>query len=449
MKNKYNNVVEKFLFYIPVLTFVLYTSVHNVFAMRSNSDFISFIIEILNMFYMKGSYIFLLISLALAIYVLINGNTKHKLITVATILGSFLMCFNLNRESIDNGIFLTVLLFVSSYLMGILYILAISIYTKGKDTTDIKNKIIKSAKAVVIYVGIIFLLAIISNTNQYSYVTEEQGLTAWIKSTNALGHALVFLLPLFVLLYIQDKKYNYLFYIIVIATLDLLIGTKACYYGLLSTLFVSIIYLIIDSLRNKKYHIYKLLSLIVILIISLVVSSNLYVRKNIDMSIKQNTNEQGRLDVINFVTSGRIENVKIINPVFNKSKPIVKIFGLGLYYPKYDFIYVEFDLLDILYSRGIYGLILYFSFFGTIIFKIFKKVFDSIKNKKFNINYLLMLLTIGYIAFASLLVGHVAFNLMTITVAVIVIYGYIFIIRKIEEPEIVRKGKKKNLLKGR
>ena len=68
---------------------------------------------------------------------------------------------------------------------------------------------------------------------------------------------LLFLLPLFVSLYIKDKGYKYLFYIIVIGLIDLLISTKACYYGLISTLIVGIIYLIIDFITKENIIILK------------------------------------------------------------------------------------------------------------------------------------------------------------------------------------------------
>lgn len=441
MKNKYNRIIEKFLFYIPFLTFILYTSVHYVFSMQSNSKFISFIINMFNKLYMKGPYIFIGLTLVLAIYIFINGSKKQKLITIATIVGCFLMCFNLTAESIKTW-FLTVLLFISSYLIGIFYVISLFIYIKNKNVNDIKKKIIAGMKFIVIYVGIIFLLAVISNTSQYSYVTAEQGLTAWIRSTNALGHALVFLLPLFILFYIKDRKNNYLFYIIVITVLELLIGTKACYFGLLSTLFIIILYLFIDFLKNKKYHYFKLLSLTIILGIVLTISSNLYVIDNIGEGIKYNTNEQGIVDIANFVTSNRANNVKIINPVFNDSNMFTKMFGMGLYYPKFRFIYVELDLLDILYSRGVYGLLLYVVFFGTLIISVIRKNFNNIK-KHFDIEYLLMFLTLFYIGFASVFVGHVVFNLMPLTVAIMVMLYYIVIVnRKIETKESLLKPKK-------
>ena len=434
MRNKYNIIIEKILIYIPFLTFLLYTNVHLAFAMQSNSAFVSSIINFFNKLYMKSPYIFLLIALILTIYTLINGSKKQKLITIATIIGCLLMCYNLTTESIKIG-FLTVLLFVSSYLIGILFTLSIYIYIKKNNINDIKKKIITVAKSIVIYVGIMFFLAAISNTNQYSYTYVEQGVTAWIRSTNALGHALVFLLPLFMVCYIRDKKNNYLFYIIVIAILDLLIGTKACYYGLLSTSFITTLYLFIDFIKTKKHHYFKLLSLTILSVLIVLVSSNLYVSNNIKKSIKNNTNEQGKIDIVNFVISDRDSNVDIIKPAFNDSNTFTKMFGLGLYYPRFDFSYVEFDLLDNLYLRGVYGLVLYVTFFGIIVINIFKGVFNNIK-KHFDIDYLSMLLTLAYIGFSSLFVGHVVFNLMTLTVAIMLMLYYIFIIDKRIETKI-------------
>lgn len=250
MKKMYNIVVEKFLFLIPSLMFLLYTNVHYLFLLKSNSRFITKIINGFNALHMKSAYIYFIISLILGIYILINGNHKHKLITLITVIGCFFTYNYLLFTETTISEFLTSLLFVSSYLMGIFYTLALLIYLKNKNIEDIKKQIIIGAKVSVIYVAIIFALAILSNTSQYSYATVEQGLTAWFRSTNGLGHALVFLLPLFILFYVEDKTHKYLFYIIVISILDLLIGTKACYYGLLSTLIITIIYLLFALIKK-------------------------------------------------------------------------------------------------------------------------------------------------------------------------------------------------------
>ena len=440
MKTKYSIVIEKLLFFIPFLMFILYTNVHFSFAVKSNSNLIFTILKFFNGLYLKGPYIFFIISIALAVYIFINGNRKQKLITIATAVGCFFMyCSLLNREiNID---YLTTLLFVSSYLIGIFYTISLIICFKSRKVKDIQKRIINSAKAIVIYIGIVFVLAVLSNTSQYSYVTYEQGITAWFRSTNGLGHALVFLLPLFVLLYIKDKKINYLFYIIVISILDLVVGTKACYYGLLSTLFITILYLFIDLLKNQKYHYVKLLSLVVILVVSILISNRLFVTNNINNSIKYNTNEQGQMDFINFVISNRDDNVKTIALFFKDSSISTKVFGLGLYYPRFDFIYVELDLLDILFSRGFYGFLLYVTFFGIIIINIFKQSFNNIR-KSFDITLLFMFLTIGYIGVASFFVGHVVFNLMPLTVAIMVVLYYIVMVNKKLEVEVKNKKKK-------
>ena len=432
---------------MPFLMFILYTNVHFSFAVKSNSNLVFSILKLFNALYMRGPYIFFIISIFLAIYIFINANKKQKIISIATIVGCFLMYSSLlNRESnIDS---LTTLLFVSSYLIGIFYAISLIIYLKDKKVIDINKKIIKSAKACVIYIAIIFVVAVLSNTSHYSYEAYEQGITAWFRSTNGLGHALVFLLPLFILFYVKEKKKRYLFYIIIISILDLVIGTKACYYGLLSTLFITILYLVIDFFKNKKYHYTKLLSLFIIFLASIIVSGNLYVTSNIKKNIEYNTNEQGKVDVIDFVISGRDDNVITIRPYFRESDIFTKTFGLGLYYPRFDFIYVELDLLDLLYSRGLYGFLLYVIFFGAIVVDIFKQGFKKIK-KCFDIDILLMILTLAYVGFASIFVGHVLFNLMPLTVAIMVVIYYMFIIKKENEiPEkietnIIKRSKKK------
>jgi len=425
MKNKYINIVEKLLFFIPFVIFVLYTSVPFVFAIRSNSKIISFIIKIFNYMFMKGPYVFIFICIVLLIYIFLKGEKKQKIITVITIMGTLFMCLNLINIEIN---FLTTLLFVSSYLIGIFYSISLFIYFKNKKVIDIKDKIIKALKFIVNYIFIIFILSIISNTSQYSYYNADQGLTGWFKSTNGLGHALVFLLPLFILFYIKNKKNKYLYYIIVISFLDLLIGTKACYYGLISTLLVSIIYLSIDYFKYKKYHYFKLVSLIIIFLMTLLISKNIYISEHIKNSLKTNTNEKNQVDIINFTISNRDENLYIIKPYFNESNVTTKVFGLGIYYPRFDFIYIELDLYDLLYNRGIYGFLLYLGFFGYIIINLFIKLYKNFK--KLNIDVLFMFLTLGYIMFAAIFVGHVLFNLMALTLAILVMNYYYFIINK-------------------
>lgn len=431
--------IEKLLLFIPFLMFILYTNVHFSFAIKTTSNLIFSILKLFNALYMKGPYIFFIISLTLAVYIFINGNKKQKIITVATMIGCFFMYYSLVKRG-SNIDYLTTLLFVSSYLIGIFYTISFIIYLKDKKISDINKVIIKSAKACVIYIGIVFILAVLSNTSQYSYEAYEQGITAWFRSTNGLGHSLVFLLPLFVLFYVKDKKNKYLFYIIVISILDLVIGTKACYYGLLSTLFITILYLVIDFFKNKKYHYTKLLSLFIILLVSILISGNLYVTNNIKKNIEYNTNEQGNFDVVNYIISDRYDSVDEIKSFFRESDMLTKTFGLGIYYPRFDFIYIELDLFDLLYSRGLYGLLLYIIFFGAIVVEILKQSFKNIK-KHFDIDILLMMLTLGYIVFASMFVGHVVFNLMPLTVAVLVVLYYMFIIKKQNEiPEKVEKN---------
>ena len=120
MKKNYSIKIEKLLFYIPFLMFLLYTNVHYLFAMQSNSKLISTLINTFNKIYMKGPYIFLGISIILAFYILINGNKLHKSIAIITGVGCFFMHYNLiNAGGTINT--LTELSFISSYLIGIFY----------------------------------------------------------------------------------------------------------------------------------------------------------------------------------------------------------------------------------------------------------------------------------------------------------------------------------------
>ena len=58
-----------------------------------------------------------------------------------------------------------------------------------------------------------------------------------------------------------------------------------------------------------------MVSLIILLITALSISNNFYVTENIKQNIERNTNNQGWVDVVNFVISGRDRNVRSINHI--------------------------------------------------------------------------------------------------------------------------------------
>ena len=53
------------------------------------------------------------------------------------------------------------------------------------------------------------------------------------------------------------------------------------------------------------------------------------------------------------------------------------------------------------------------------------RVFKNVKNN-FDVDVIFMFLTLSYIGFASIFVGHVLFNLMPLTVAIMVIIYYMY-----------------------
>ena len=86
---KYVSIVERFLFYIPFFMFILYTTVNYAYASRTNSELVLKIIGFFNQLFLIGPYIFLIMALILAIYIMIKGNSKQIIITAITFLGCF------------------------------------------------------------------------------------------------------------------------------------------------------------------------------------------------------------------------------------------------------------------------------------------------------------------------------------------------------------------------
>ena len=136
---KYVSIVERFLFYIPFFMFILYTTVNYAYASRTNSELVLKIIGFFNQLFLIGPYIFLIMALILAIYIMIKGNSKQIIITVITFLGCFFTFHNVFTFKNDQAQYLTSLLFVATYLLGIYYTIALFIYLKDKEFKQVKE----------------------------------------------------------------------------------------------------------------------------------------------------------------------------------------------------------------------------------------------------------------------------------------------------------------------
>ena len=419
---KYTEII---LPYIPLALLLLFTKIDSYKILFVNNDIIRGLLDLLSNIYPIGPYIFILMALLLTLYILFIGSQKQKIIMIITIIGGFLTYNNSMILKDFKMSFKTELLFISLYLLGILYPISLYNYFQKLNFDQIEKKVRSSLNIFIIIIIFNFIFAYLTDTFTYSYYYSQAGFSGWYIITNGIGHSLLFLLPLYMIYYIKDSNYKSLLYIIAITVIGLLIGTKAFYFSLIATLLLTTIYFIYTFFKNKNIQIFKMVPIIVILFTVFMSHDSLPVSTNIDLGIKDNMDEYGNLNVLDFTLKGRNETANIIKEDFDNSNLIVKTFGMGLYYPKYNFAYVELDYLDLLISRGVYGTLLYLSFifFGLI------TVFTNVKNKFKKVDKTLLLfflLTLGYIFVASMFVGHVIFDMVTLNITILLLMFYYF-----------------------
>ena len=128
------------------------------------------------------------------------------------------------------------------------------------------NQIKNITKGLIISALIIFASIVISIlTNSYNTTYMEYGITGWFSSPNTQSMVLTCMTPICLYLLFNKKKISYFLGIIIFFLLLFFNGTRACYYTLVSTLFIMTIINIIDltkSKENPKKIIFTLLSLI-------------------------------------------------------------------------------------------------------------------------------------------------------------------------------------------
>jgi len=180
--------------------------------------------------------------------------------------------------------------------------------------------------------------------------------------------------------------------------------------------------LIYKMIKNKKFN-YKIIPLSILIISLAIFNSHLFATDNIEKSIINNTyidesDGKEKIDIGTFVFQGRQTHLEETTDKFLESSIIEKTFGLGVYYPKATYLYVEMDFFDILFQRGIYGMILYLLVYGYFLIKIVKGIFKSKENIGTSI---LFIISIALAVISLFFVGHVMFNMMPLIMFMIII----------------------------
>jgi len=430
---KLENILINLLIWLPFFVVVFYTRINFSYILKVDNIILYSIIEVFNFLYSISPYIYLITALSFGVIAVIRKNKTLTYITVITIVGAAFTYMNSLGIKEFTVNFKVELAFISFYLIGIIYLFLLKDVIKNINIKKIDVILEKVLKAIVIYISIIFLLSIFTDTYFLTYNFFDQGISGWFSASNALGHFLIMTLPVLVYFYFKEKKDDLIIYIFLTITLMLLLGTKATYYAVYGTLVMAISVPIYKYLKTKKMN-YKIIPIGLILIIIIVFNNYLFAASNIESSLNSNTyidyiDGKEKINLGDFVLNHRQYNVLYTNDRFIKSNVLKKAFGFGVYYPKYNYLYVEMDLFDLLYSRGIYGVILYIVLYGYFLIDILRNLL--IINKEKHLNKIIFLgISIGLTMLVSFFVGHILFNMMTLSMYIVIINYFNKLIKK-------------------
>lgn len=367
----------------------------------------------------------------------VNILEKYNLLSPITRLSFFIFClyyiFIINKNKKDKTKCIIVLLYILLFLI-------INISKKNKsvfmcETTNVlnayylpiilitflnifENKKIKiNLKTLVItYFSYIALIIIpnITNTSFNSYSHSKLGNVGWFLLANTIGNILSILLPFIIIYLIKSKTKIIIKLMLIISILYVFsdIGTKVPILSLIICLIGTLFYITIKWIKEKKKtNLITLTTITIITSIFAVLSipktafyKNLEIHKNY-LGLNSYLEVFTDIELIDhFIFSQRLTFIKPIHKNYIEASISQKLIGIGsikdFQKPTQNTKIIEIDYLDIFYSNGIIGTIIYIYILVPQIIKTFKKT------KKFNLINIEYKLSIILILLITLFAGH-------------------------------------------
>ncbi len=308
---------------------------------------------------------FLFMIIAIFYLLFINKDKKIKICTL--MIGLYLIIFGIyTLKSKDFDIlFYEMKNMLSFFFFPIILLFFINI----KDKITIKEK-------HYFYLNLIYLAFILIpdllGLGFRSYSEYKSGLIGWFYSSNSVGSIITILVPITMYYLMNNKKYLYLsFYLILTTYIFLSLGTKAPIIGLVITVLLFILRGFIKSIQNKKYkYIYVMIPIIILSITaSIIFVPKTSAYKNMKMhlalfkinSINEALNSKDFWNHIIF--SQRLLFLEKTSNNYNNSAISTKLLGLG-FVENYKLINenyktIEIDYFDIFYRCGFIGSFIY------------------------------------------------------------------------------------------
>lgn len=425
-----------------------------------------------------------IVAIIAAIYIFFRYKFKVKLVLVGMIYGIYAILHILVFKTLQSGSSYDGAIHELQYLVNYTFmILNLFVYIfifKDKEDNKLKQCILISS---IIYISSIYL-AILTGTSSPTYQVTSLGLKGWFESGNSISA--IFTLLLFILLpLIKDKKYRWVILTTVLGIgifLTTLIGTRVGLFGFIIVIVVYVITEIIVSLLNRIKIDKKIIAggLISILVVGLVIvsvgSNTLERRKQLDEEgikiIDKQTNEgahitgdlmeikdkiengtleegfmneaeqQSVIDLYNIAREKDLSHTQMrmlqliynFRLVKNQSNIIYILLGNG-YMNQFREMVLEMEIPAFLFNFGVIGFILYFvPFLGIFAYS----CYIGIKNiKKLDVEYIMLLLGIGFTFALSMFSGYIFFNASTMMITIVMCSMIIIKIRKFNKAQDV------------
>jgi hypothetical protein len=298
---------------------------------------------------------------------------------------------------------------LNAYYLPIILITFLNIFENKKIKINLKT-------LVITYFSYIALIIIpnITNTSFNSYSHSKLGNVGWFLLANTIGNILSILLPFIIIYLIKSKTKIIIKLMLIISILYVFsdIGTKVPILSLIICLIGTLFYITIKWIKEKKKtNLITLTTITIITSIFAVLSipktafyKNLEIHKNY-LGLNSYLEVFTDIELIDhFIFSQRLTFIKPIHKNYIEASISQKLIGIGsikdFQKPTQNTKIIEIDYLDIFYSNGIIGTIIYIYILVPQIIKTFKKT------KKFNLINIEYKLSIILILLITLFAGH-------------------------------------------
>lgn len=320
------------------------------------------------------------------------------------------------------------------------------LFPPNSQMAHFNKNILSSVSIAMVIVGLSMLIAVLTNTSNTTYKPDyfKTGYIGWFFAGNEIGAIVAIAFPLVLIYSISKTKQlkDAIYWIptLLLAISALLIGTKVSYLAITITIMLSLvinlIYWILDltnAKHNKTTKKVFLLNLALVIIFFVITPysptySNMKAEYDSINEIVQEERTIHQIEEMNQSKGHHLEEDSILKSrVFNillssrdtyfypiymdykNSNFVNKLFGLGYagYYESEPKL-IEMDFFDLFFSYGLLGFLVLFLPLFYILWTVIRLFFTNIK-AFFQIDYILLLISVGLSLGVAFFAGHVLF----------------------------------------